>query len=391
MSEFLGGRLSRRGGENGGPNVHNPSREEGKTILLTGAGISVASGLADYRGENGTYRLNKTYRPIYYHEFIANHEARKRYWARSFLGWPNLVNAKPNAAHHAVRKLGELQVLSAVITQSTSVCLRAMSGMLTYPLSDVDSFHPLAHPALPTIELHGYLRSLICLTCRHEYPRSTFQDELTRLNPRWETFLQEMLATGALTTEDPEERRAKGLRTNPDGDVDVQGVDYSSFRYPACPVCLADIASGKLRLLQSGERPRVELDGDGAWLPSSNAAILKPAVIMFGENISEGVKRDAESAIDEADGILVVGSSLATYSAWRLVKRAKDRGMRIGMLNLGGVRGEESFFEGTPPSNSGSIAVRCSQKADVLLPEVVKVLEEVRGFERHQRRAGASV
>lgn len=89
------------------------------TVLLTGAGISVASGLADYRGTNGTYTLNKTYRPIYYHEFITNHEARKRYWARSFLGWTNLLKAKPNRAHWAVKKLGEMGFLRSVITQST--------------------------------------------------------------------------------------------------------------------------------------------------------------------------------------------------------------------------------------------------------------------------------
>src|SRR5438132_1309800 len=64
-----------------------PSKRSGNTVVLSGAGISVASGLADYRGSNGTYTLNKTYRPIYYHEFCASHEARKRYWARSFLGW----------------------------------------------------------------------------------------------------------------------------------------------------------------------------------------------------------------------------------------------------------------------------------------------------------------
>jgi NAD-dependent deacetylase sirtuin 4 len=100
---------------------HGQLPKEGKkAVLLTGAGISVASGLADYRGENGTYTLNKSYRPIYYHEFVASHEARKRYWARSFLGWPNLERAKPNAAHRAVKRLGELNILSSVITQSKS-------------------------------------------------------------------------------------------------------------------------------------------------------------------------------------------------------------------------------------------------------------------------------
>ena len=81
-----------------------PTAKNGKTVILSGAGISVASGLADYRGSKGTYTLNKTYRPIYFHEFSANHEARKRYWARSFLGWTTLNRSRPNRAHEAVRR-----------------------------------------------------------------------------------------------------------------------------------------------------------------------------------------------------------------------------------------------------------------------------------------------
>lgn len=94
------------------------SQDLPRTVLLTGAGISVASGLADYRGTNGTYTLNKTYRPIYFHEFTAQHAARKRYWARSYLGWTNLEKARPNRTHAAVGRLGELGVVKSVITQS---------------------------------------------------------------------------------------------------------------------------------------------------------------------------------------------------------------------------------------------------------------------------------
>lgn len=96
-----------------------PPAKYGKTLLLTGAGISVASGLADYRGPKGTYTQNKTYKPIYYNEFCENHEARKRYWARSFLGWTNLNKARPNKAHEACGDLGRLGVVGKVITQST--------------------------------------------------------------------------------------------------------------------------------------------------------------------------------------------------------------------------------------------------------------------------------
>lgn len=90
-----------------------------RTLLLTGAGISVASGLADYRGENGTYRLKRHYRPIFFSEFVKRHEARQRYWARSFLGWPTMEKARPNAAHLAIGRLWDLGVVERVVTQSS--------------------------------------------------------------------------------------------------------------------------------------------------------------------------------------------------------------------------------------------------------------------------------
>lgn len=287
--------------------------------------------------------MNKTYRPIYFHEFGASHEARKRYWARSFLGWTNLHRSRPNRAHEAVGRLGELGKLSSVITQN------------------VDSFHSMAHPSLRTLELHGYLRSTVCLSCRTEYSRDDFQSDLSALNPSWAAFLAEMLESGALTTEHPEERRLKGLKTNPDGDVDVPGVNYGTFRYPPCPVCLANPPEGT----------HVEADSDGAWSPKSTAGILKPAVIMFGESISNPVKLAVETAIDEASRILVLGSSLATYSAWRLVKRAKERGMPIGAINLGGLRGEENFYAEVPVHGSGRDGVRVSLPLEDILPALV--------------------
>ena len=233
-------------------------------------------------------------------------------------------------------------------------------------LLDVDSFHPIAHPQLPTLELHGYLRSLVCIHCHNHLPRSEFQQSLSVLNPKWATFLAEMLEAGALDSENPDERRKKGLKTNPDGDVDLPDAPYTTFRYPPCPTCLENPP-----LLPDGTRSRVEVDSIGAWSPTSTAGVLKPAVIMFGESIAANVKLAAERAIDEASRILVIGSSLATYSAWRLVKRAKERNMPIGILNLGGVRGEENFFAGIDPTNTGELGVRCNESSEKVLPKVV--------------------
>jgi NAD-dependent deacetylase sirtuin 4 len=101
---------------------------------------------------------------------------------------------------------------------------------------------------------------------------------------------------------------------------------------------------------------------------------LKPAVIMFGESIPSATKIEAESAIDGASRILVIGSSLATYSAWRLVKKAKEKGMPIAILNMGGVRGEETFFRDVPEGNTGREALRISENAEKILPQVVKIL-----------------
>ncbi|CAJ2509952.1 Uu.00g058520.m01.CDS01 [Anthostomella pinea] len=357
-----------------GPSARSSSTSRASTAVLTGAGISVASGLADYRGSKGTYRVNKSYRPIYYHEFLQNHEARKRYWARSFLGWTTL-HGMPNAGHFAVKRLGESGLVQSVITQN------------------VDSFHPKAHPDLPTIELHGYLRSCACTSCHQELPRDVFQNELARLNPAWAAFLQEILASGALDTEDPDDRRARGMKTNPDGDVDLPDAPYTTFRYPACPSCLTSPPT-----VGDCSRSTVEIDADGAWNPTSTAGILKPAVVMFGESIRGPVKAAAEHAIDSADRLLVLGTSLATYSAWRLAKQAKDRGLPIAIVNLGGVRGDDALSVDLGPSQGGRGGARIEMSTDELLPALVEQLRQSSNFgavrESHDHAAeehGASV
>ncbi|RWA10394.1 hypothetical protein EKO27_g4726 [Xylaria grammica] len=329
------------------PSSSSPlSGTQPSTVVLTGAGISVASGLADYRGAKGTYRVNKTYRPIYYHEFLNNNEARKRYWARSFLGWTTLYKAKPNASHFAIKHLNDLGLVRSVITQN------------------VDSFHSQAHPNLHTIELHGYLRSCVCTSCHEELPRDDFQGELARLNPTWAAFLREILASGALDTENPDERRARGIKTNPDGDIDLPGAPYTTFRYPACPRCLASPPP-----TADGTRATVEVDSDGAWIPTSTAGILKPAVVMFGESIHHTVKAVAEKMVDDADRLLVLGT----------IKKKP-----IAIVNIGGVRGEDVFRVDLDPNQHGSQGIRVEIPTDELLPTLVKQLRSSNAQNIHE-------
>lgn len=129
----------------------------------------------------------------------------------------------------------------------------------------------------------------------------------------------------------------------------------------------------------------MEVDHQGAWEPISTAGVLKPAVVMFGESIAGSVKDAAEQAIDGSGKLLVLGTSLATYSAWRLARRARERGMPIGIINLGGVRGEELFFDDRSFTSGGEAGVRVESPTNILLPNLVNTLRQL-GFTRSPSR-----
>lgn len=124
--------------------------------------------------------------------------------------------------------------------------------------------------------------------------------------------------------------------------------------------------------------------------------MLKPTLVFFGESLQHDTRIAAERLVEdeESDALLVLGSSLATFSAWRLVKRAKDLGKRIGMVNLGGVRGEEIAFWGEVGSEKrgkfelgdGSEAVRVHVGISEVMGSVVDVLEKEEKSNNNVRR-----
>jgi len=229
-------------------------------------------------------------------------------------------------------------------------------------------FDSLSEPGLPPlappiVEIHGTLRHIACLTCSSLHPRDQFQHTLEYLNPAWTEFLHNAQNKGAFNLNATREER---IRTNPDGDVDLPGAPYTKFRYPPCPKCLS--------------KGDAEVDKDGAHVfhfsrgddgtKKNTKGILKPSVVFFGEGVQPDTKIAADQLIEDSERILVIGSSLATYSALKLVREVARRGKGVGIINIGGVRGEAEFFE----ADSG-LRLRLELPAADVLGDVVERLE----------------
>ncbi len=146
----------------------------GRTVVLSGAGMSTESGIPDYRGPTGTLRVSK---PMMYKEFVGSAEARQRYWARSAAGWSRVRDARPNAAHVAVAALEARGLVIGVITQN------------------VDGLHQAAG-SRRVIELHGSLNQALCLACGAIEDRAHLQMRLMEANPAWSSHTHSIAADG---------------------------------------------------------------------------------------------------------------------------------------------------------------------------------------------------
>uniref|UniRef100_A0A2K5DC37 Sirtuin 4 n=1 Tax=Aotus nancymaae TaxID=37293 RepID=A0A2K5DC37_AOTNA len=120
-----------------------------RLLVMTGAGISTESGIPDYRSENVGLYARTDRRPIQHSDFVRSARIRQRYWARSFVGWPQFSSHQPNPAHWALSTWEKLGKLYWLVTQN------------------VDALHTKAGSRRLT-ELHGCMHR--CRRCRQFEP-----------------------------------------------------------------------------------------------------------------------------------------------------------------------------------------------------------------------------
>jgi len=122
-------------------------RASRRILVFTGAGISTASGIPDFRGPNGVWKRR---RPVLYEEFLASEAARVEYWDFKLESWEVHSRAHPNAVHRAIVQLEAARKVTAVVTQN------------------IDGLHRRAGTSLDAlIELHGTDHLVKCLQCEH--------------------------------------------------------------------------------------------------------------------------------------------------------------------------------------------------------------------------------
>ena len=159
-----------------------------------------------------------------------------------------------------------------------------IAGLIT---QNVDTLHDQAG-SHDVIELHGSLHRVVCLDCDQRADRQAIQLVMEAENP----YLSGVDATQA-----------------PDGDTLLDPAFEARFQIPRCPSC-------------RGER-------------------LKPDVVFFGENVAQATAARATQCVKQADGLLVVGSSLMAYSAFRLCRAMAEQHKPLIAINVGKTRADD--------------------------------------------------
>lgn len=167
----------------------------GGVVVLSGAGLSTESGIPDYRGPGAAAARRQA--PMTHQAFVGDPVARRRYWARSHVGWGLMSKAVPNAGHVAVTRLEQMGLVQGTITQN------------------VDGLHTTAG-ARRVVDLHGRLDRVVCLDCAATSSRARVAERLSAANESW---------------------LASATAVNPDGDADIAEGLLDDFAVVGCQHC----------------------------------------------------------------------------------------------------------------------------------------------------------
>lgn len=164
------------------------------------------------------------------------------------------------------------------------------AGVVTSLITqNVDLLHTKAGSEV-VVNLHGTYADVVCLGCGSTMTRAQLADELEALNPGFAERAE----------------RVGGIAVAPDADAMIE--ETSSFRYVDCFRC---------------------------------GGMLKPDIVYFGESVPKDRVAQAYSLVDDADALLVAGSSLTVFSGLRFVRHAAAAGKPVAIVNRGTTRGDE--------------------------------------------------
>lgn len=253
-----------------------------KPLVLTGAGMSTDSGIPDYRGPEGSLRHS---RPMTYQEFLHDTSARRRYWARAFVGWQHLHAAHPHVGHDIIARWNATGLISGVVTQN-------VDGLHQRAQHNLSQIAEPSHNPGPVIALHGSMDNIECLVCGTTEPREAFGKRLRLENAHvadiWQVAPQDI---------------------NPDGDARIPDQWVEEFVMIQCLNC--------------------------------GSEKLKPTVVYFGEIVPQRRKLAIQQLLEHSGALIVVGSSLAVMSSYRILLEADRMRIPIGIINRGPTRGED--------------------------------------------------
>jgi NAD-dependent SIR2 family protein deacetylase len=161
-----------------------------------------------------------------------------------------------------------------------------VNGVIT---QNVDLLHTKAG-SRNVINLHGTYARVVCLSCGKSMSRAALAEQLDALNPG---FIEHVEAIG-------------GLAVAPDADAVIS--DTASFRYLDCGAC---------------------------------GGMIKPDIVYFGESVPKDIVQQAFSLVEDADALLVAGSSLTVFSGYRFARHAAALGIPVAIVNRGPTRGDD--------------------------------------------------